>query len=63
MKGFDCDMARPHTKDPHYVTPYTRMFRFSFGPLLTETFESDIQIMSEVIEEYKKDAFASRVEL
>ena len=51
----DCDMARPHSKDPDYVTPHARFFRFSFGPLLPETFESDIQIFSEVLEEYKKD--------
>jgi len=66
LKGSDCDMARPHAKgdmptakcegDPDYVTPYTRMFRFSFGPLLPETFESDIELMSQVLEEYKKDA-------
>jgi len=31
------------------------MFRFSFGPLLPETFESDIQLMAEVLEEYKAD--------
>ena len=49
----DCDMARPHSKNPNYVTPYSRFFRFSFGPLLPETFESDIQIFSEVYEEYK----------
>merc|ERR1712072_123442 len=52
----DCDMARPHAKDPDYVSPYMRFFRFSFGPLLPETFESDIQIMTEVLTEYKKDA-------
>ena len=55
LKGFDCDMARPHTKDPSYVSPYNRMFRFSFGPLAPESFESDIQIMTEVFEQYKKD--------
>ena len=51
----DCDMARPHSKDPNYVTPYTRFFRFSFGPLLPETFESDVQLFSEVFREYKRD--------
>ena len=51
----DCDMARPHSKDPNYETPYSRFFRFSFGPLLPETFESDIQLFSEVLEEYKLD--------
>lgn len=56
LKGFDCDMARPHAKDPSYVSPYTRFFRFSFGPLLPETFESDIKIMTQVLTEYKRDA-------
>ena len=51
----DCDMARPHSKDPVYISPYTRFFRFSFGPLLPETFESDIQLFTEVFEQYKKD--------
>ena len=65
LKGSDCDMGRPHAKgsmpsaksegDPEYVTPYTRMFRFSFGPLLPETFESDIKLFRQVYEEYKKD--------
>ena len=49
-------MARPHTKDPDYISPYTRFFRFSFGPLLPETFEKDIEIMTEVLTKYKKDA-------
>ena len=52
----DCDMARPHSKDPSYQTPYSRFFRFSFGPLLPDTFESDIKLFREVYEEYKRDA-------
>jgi aminotransferase len=55
LEGPGCDMARPHAKDLAYVSPYIRMFRFSFGPLSPESFESDIQIMREVLEEYKKD--------
>jgi len=51
----DCDMARPHSKDPSYQTPYSRFFRFSFGPLLPESFESDIQLFKEVLEEYQSD--------
>ena len=51
----DCDMARPHDKKIPYTTPYGRFFRFSFGPLLPETFESDIALMEQVLEEYKKD--------
>jgi len=49
----DCDMGRPHSKDPGYVTPYSRFFRFSFGPLLPETFDSDVELFREVFEEYK----------
>jgi hypothetical protein len=37
------------------LTPYSRFFRFSFGPLLPETFESDIRLFAEVFEQYKKD--------
>ena len=49
----ECDMGRPHSKDPDYETPYSRFFRFSFGPLLPETFESDIQLFQEVFDDYK----------
>jgi len=55
LAGRYCDMGRPHSKDPAYESPYMNMFRFSFGPLLPETFESDIQLMAEVLEEYKAD--------
>lgn len=55
LEGPNCDMARPHAKDPDYKSPYLRFFRFSFGPLLPETFDSDIKIMTEVLEEYKQD--------
>ena len=58
LEAKDCDMARPHSKDGDYVTPYGRFFRYSFGPLLPETFESDIKLMNEVLEEYKKDVKA-----
>ena len=54
--AFDCDMGRPHSKDPSYITPYARFFRFSFGPLLPETFEADINLFSEVYEIYKEEA-------
>ena len=60
LAGRDCDMARPHSKDPSYVSPYMDMFRFSFGPLLPETFESDIELLSEVLESYKKDIASSQ---
>ena len=55
LEAKDCDMSRPHAKDPDYVTPYTKFFRFSFGPLLPETFDSDIALMKRVLEEYKRD--------
>ena len=51
----DCDMARPHSKDPTYETPYARFFRFSFGPLSPESFDSDVRIFKEVFEQYKND--------
>ena len=54
--AFDCDMGRPHSKDPRYKTPYDRFFRFSFGPLLPETFEADIKLFREVYETYKNEA-------
>ena len=53
--AFDCDMDRPHSKDPSYKTPYARFFRFSFGPLLPETFEADIKLFREVYEAYKHE--------
>jgi len=60
LRGIDCDMSRPHTKDPNYVSPYTSFFRFSFGPLLPETFDDDIRIMSQVLEEYKADVASAK---
>ena len=51
----DCDMARPHSKDPSYESPYSRFFRFSFGPLLPETFNTDIELFREVFEDYRKE--------
>ncbi len=58
LRGFDCDMARPHSKDPAYRSPYESFFRFSFGPLLPETFDSDVTIMREVLEQYRADVAA-----
>lgn len=58
LEGPSCDMARPHAKDPDYVSPYLNMFRFSFGPLLPESFDSDIKLMKQVLEEYKRDVGA-----
>ena len=60
LEGKDCDMARPHAKDPSYVSPYDSWFRFSFGPLLPESFESDVAILRQVLEEYRADLSATR---
>jgi DNA-binding transcriptional MocR family regulator len=40
LKGTDCDMAR---LGDH--SPLNNFFRFSFGPLAPESFESDIEIL------------------
>jgi aspartate/methionine/tyrosine aminotransferase len=56
LTAVDCDMARPHDKDPTYENPFKRFFRFSFGPLLPETFESDVALLAEVLAQYEKDA-------
>lgn len=56
LKGFDCDMARPHDKNPDYRSPYESFFRFSFGPLLPESFNSDIALLKRVLDEYRSDA-------
>jgi len=56
LEGVDCDMGRPHAKDPEYVSPYDSWFRFSFGPLLPETFESDVAIMGQTLEAYRAGA-------
>tara|TARA_B100000686_G_scaffold332212_1_gene396710 strand:- start:233 stop:1492 length:1260 start_codon:yes stop_codon:yes gene_type:complete len=55
LSATDCDMARPHSKDPSYYSPYSRFFRFSFGPLLPETFDSDIELFRQVFEDYRKE--------
>ena len=60
LKGFDCDMARPHDKDPGYRSPYTSYFRFSFGPLPVESFESDVAILRRVLDEYRADVAAKK---
>ena len=51
LEGKDCDMARPHAKAPGYVSPYHHWFRFSFGALPPESFESDIELLGRVLEE------------
>ncbi|MCK5941884.1 MAG: pyridoxal phosphate-dependent aminotransferase [Planctomycetes bacterium] len=53
LKGFDCDMARPHDKDPTYRSPYDAFFRFSFGPLPVESFDDDVKLLKQVLDEYR----------
>jgi len=60
LEGPNCDMARPHSKDLRYTSPYARFFRFSFGPLLPETFDEDVRILREVLEQYKADVMAGK---
>lgn len=55
LSAFDCDMTRPHIKDTQYKSPYERFFRFSFGPLLPESFESDVGLFRDVYEAYKNE--------
>ena len=55
LSAFDCDMTRPHIKDNKYKSPYERFFRFSFGPLLPEAFESDVGLFRDVYEAYKNE--------
>ena len=55
LSAFDCDMTRPHIKDTKYKSPYERFFRFSFGPLLPEAFESDVSLFRDVYEAYKNE--------
>jgi aspartate/methionine/tyrosine aminotransferase len=44
LKGTDCDMARLGDD-----SPLANFFRFSFGPLSPESFDSDIEIMREAL--------------
>lgn len=44
LKGTDCDMARLGDK-----SPLKSFFRFSFGPLKPESFETDISIMKQAL--------------
>ncbi len=44
LKGTDCDMARRGE-----ASPLDRFFRFSFGPLAPESFESDVSILRDAL--------------
>jgi aspartate/methionine/tyrosine aminotransferase len=44
LKGTDCDMARRGT-----ASPLRDFFRFSFGPLQPESFESDVAILKHAL--------------
>ncbi|MEM7346961.1 MAG: hypothetical protein AAF485_22205, partial [Chloroflexota bacterium] len=46
LKGTDCDMARPESN-----STLSQFFRFSFGPLSPESFESDINILTKALNE------------
>ena len=46
LKGTDCDMARLGE-----TSPLRSFFRFSFGPLAPESFQSDIAILGEALRE------------
>ena len=48
LKGTDCDMARRGAE-----SPLASFFRFSFGPLAPESFESDISILESVLTEMR----------
>jgi aspartate/methionine/tyrosine aminotransferase len=63
LEGRDCDMARPHRKDPSYASPYHNWLRFSFGPLLPESFDADIALFGRVLDEYRTDVARGRVAL
>ena len=45
LKGTDCDMYRLEEK-----SPLKQFFRFSFGPLSQDSFESDIEILSQALD-------------
>lgn len=45
LKGTDCDMARRGDE-----SPLRQFFRFSFGPLAPESFETDIEILRRALE-------------
>ncbi|MEK6222661.1 MAG: pyridoxal phosphate-dependent aminotransferase [Chloroflexota bacterium] len=45
LKGTDCDMARRGE-----ISPLRNFFRFSFGPLLPDSFESDIDILKRTLQ-------------
>lgn len=45
LKGTDCDMARLGD-----ASPLANFFRFSFGPLSPESFDSDIEIMRQALQ-------------
>ena len=48
LKGTDCDMARLGD-----ASPLAGFFRFSFGPLAPESFESDVALLGETLREMR----------
>jgi len=62
LRGLDADMGRPIPSEiaanpelANYETPLKSFFRFSFGPIHPEEFESDIEIMRTTLHEYMRD--------
>ena len=47
LKGTDCDMDRGGDN-----SVLREFFRFSFGPLKTDSFEQDIKILNKVLDEF-----------
>jgi hypothetical protein len=45
LEGTDCDMLRRGD-----ASPLATFFRFSFGPLAPESFESDVEILQRALE-------------
>ena len=59
LEGADCDMGRPRTPRTRTTCRPMRVGSvFSFGPLLPETFESDVAILGQVLSEYRADMAA-----
>jgi len=63
LRGTDCDMRRPHGMEIDKSKPFDstlkRFFRFSFGPLPLESFEEDVKLLGQVLDEYKRSPIKS----
>jgi len=58
LRGTDCDLRRPLLNEKVVGKPFTsslkRFFRFSFGPLPLQSFDEDVKLLAQVLDEYKK---------